>query len=157
MVTSGDGKYNGISPSIDGISVEVTDDDLPTLTFEFGSQVVGETDADFRHSPRLWIRNAGSGDNSISVSMGLDTTGRGTATWSAGSCDEGADYVLSGSFGGFSLDYHGSSAFVTVGGLTICGDDEAESDETLILYLAPRSRPVQHRGVGGTGHHHPGR
>ena len=147
-VTSGDGKYDGISPSIDGISVEVTDDDLPTLTFEFGSQVVGETDAEFRHSPRLWIRNAGSGDNSISVSMGLDTTGRGTATWSAGSCDEGVDYFFPSRFAGFSLDYHGSSAFVTVGGLTICGDDEAESDETLILYLAPRSDQYNIVGSG---------
>ncbi len=137
-VTSNDAKYDGITPSIPSIAVELTDDDLPTLTFEYGYQTVTETDAEFRHSPRLWIRNASPGDNSISVSMGLDTTGRGTATWSAGACGSGADFVFPSAFGGFSLDFHGSSAFVTVTGLRICGDDAAETDETLILYLAPR-------------------
>ncbi len=146
-VTSDDPNYDGITPSNGVVGVKTTDDDLPTITFEYGGQTVDETDAELQHSFRLWIRNLGSGDNALDVRLGVSQSS--TASKHSSACSDGIDYFLSGDY--LPLRFHGShERFVTVWGLRICGDDLQESDETIVLHLVAQPDQFTILGTGET-------
>ena len=146
-VTSADPNYDGTSPSNDTVDVKTTDDDLPTLVWAYGSYTTTEQDDNAIFRPMVWIRNASSGENSFYIPMRITPESNATRSWDT--CVEGSDYLYPSTQFYFNYPFRGSEIFMGVR-FTICGDDVAESDETLIFELIPQPDSYTILGTGKT-------